>query len=149
MMSEAIPQFGEQRGDVTYVDRPGIYAVIQDERGRIAVVTAGEGYFLPGGGIAAGESEAQAMSREALEECGNDARILRPIGRADQRCTTRSGRFFNKRCTYVEAEFGPGPFSAPTEPEHVLLWLDPAAALEHLTLESDVWALQQVLRNRQ
>lgn len=148
-MPESIPQFGEPADGVTYIDRPGVYGVIQDERGRIAVVKAGEGYFLPGGGVSPGETPNQAMSREALEECGRDARIIRPIGQANQRCTTRSGRHFNKLCRYFEAQFTPDPRKPPTEPDHELIWMTPPEALDCLMLESDVWALRQVITDRE
>lgn len=144
-MPEAIPQFGDPVEGVTHVDRPGVYGVIRDAQGRVAVVKVGEEYFLPGGGITPGEDSSQAMSREALEECGRDARIIRPIGRANQRCTTRSGRHFNKLCMYFEAEFVSGSLKAPTEPDHELRWLTPDDALERLMLDSDIWALKRAM----
>lgn len=147
-MAESIPQFGLKKAGVEYIDRPGVYGVIRDNQGRIAVVKAGEGYFLPGGGMDAGESHQQAMDREAREECGLGARILRPIGRADQRCTTRSGRHYTKQCEYFEAEFIPGTECEPSEPDHQLLWMSPDEAIRSLMLEADVWALRKSMEKQ-
>src|SRR6185436_12908353 len=62
--------FGERVDGESYVVRPSAYALIEDDEGRFAVVAAPMGWFLPGGGIEAGETPEQAIAREALEECG-------------------------------------------------------------------------------
>lgn len=144
-MPDSVPEFGQKEPGATYIKRPGVYAVIRDSQGRIAVVKAGRAYFLPGGGIAEGESLEQAMDREAREECGRSATILRPLGHANQHCSTRSGKHFTKLCTYVEAAFVPGSDCKPSEPDYELFWMEPPDVLRSLLLDADRWAVGRCL----
>ena len=75
-----ILEFGTKQDGIDYIDRPGAYAVIENNEGQIAVIEAGNGYFLPGGGIDTGESDVDALKREILEEIGYQASMLIEIG---------------------------------------------------------------------
>ena len=63
-MAEVQHVFGTQIDGYTYHARRAVYAVIPDSDGRVAAVRYRGNLFLPGGGIAAGESPEQALGRE-------------------------------------------------------------------------------------
>ncbi len=64
-------EFGEKKDGVEYYVRPGSYGVlIEDNRAAVIKSELFDKYFLIGGGIKKGESEIEALRREALEEIG-------------------------------------------------------------------------------
>ncbi|MCD4706578.1 MAG: NUDIX domain-containing protein [Candidatus Sabulitectum sp.] len=81
-----IRQFGNRISGVSYIERPGAYAVIVNSTGEIAVIKAGIGYHLPGGGIRPRELPEEAVKREILEETGLVFRVEEIIGTANQYC---------------------------------------------------------------
>jgi 8-oxo-dGTP diphosphatase len=114
--------------------------LIWDAHGRVAVVKAPDGLFLPGGGIDEGESPEDALIREALEECGWTVRVGEWRGRAVQFALSGDGQvFYEKRCEFfdivIERE------SDPLEPGHETLWVTPDEARRLLKHESHAWAL--------
>jgi hypothetical protein len=54
-------EFGNKLDGIDYIVRPGAYAVIEGNDKRIALIETGNGYFLPGGGIDAGETEGEQL----------------------------------------------------------------------------------------
>lgn len=64
------------------VIRPGTSAVIFDESGAVLLEQRSDNGFwgLPGGAVDVGESVAQAVMREVLEETGLQVRITRLVG---------------------------------------------------------------------
>src|SRR6476469_7355271 len=78
------PVFGIRIAGCRYTVRPSAYALLRDDKGRIAVVRAARGWLLPGGGIEANEDPDRAVVREALEECGLVIEPLRMIGAATE-----------------------------------------------------------------
>ncbi|HVT90226.1 MAG TPA: NUDIX domain-containing protein [Tepidisphaeraceae bacterium] len=141
------PHFGQRVKGVVYKDRPGAYAVIRDEAGRIAVVLTGKAYFLPGGGCDNSESCEQTLAREGLEECGRSILVVRELGKAVQYVSTRSGKHYAKQCAYFEGKFDNAPVRKPSEPDNVLHFLSPAEAMSQLVLEADRWALSRLLES--
>ena len=135
------PRFGSPL-PLPLVVRPGAYGLVWDSQGRVAVVRAPDGIFLPGGGIDEGESPEEALIREALEECGWTVRVGEWRGRAIQFALSGDGQvFYEKRCEFfdmvIERE-GAEPLEAGHEP----LWLPPDDARRLLTHESHAWALE-------
>ena len=49
------PVFGRQVEGCPYIIRPSAYALVRREAGELAVARTAIGYFLPGGGLKAGE----------------------------------------------------------------------------------------------
>jgi 8-oxo-dGTP diphosphatase len=142
-VASAIPEFGERIAGRTYVDRPGAYALITDSHELVGVIQSRGAYFLPGGGIEAGETEEDALLRELREELGCTARILARIGEAVQYLVTEGEGCFTIRGTFFRAclleRIGKG------EPNCRLEWLSPSDAIAQLQRQSDAWAVQQIV----
>jgi 8-oxo-dGTP diphosphatase len=128
--------------DCPYVIRPSAYALVRNERNQVAVVRTSAGCFLPGGGIEDGESPEQAVEREAMEECGLVLKACRSMATAveivyspgEQAC-------FEKESTFVNAQMH--TLTSGTEPDHELVWLTFAEAIEWLSHGSHRWAVQR------
>ena len=135
----AILTFGVMDAAIAYTPRPAAYAVIADERGRIAVVKGARGYFLPGGGSLAGETPEQTVRREVREELGREVAILGQIGKAiqyfyaDEQDYRMQAHFFVAE--FVDEVIGGG--------EEDLHWLEAGSIGEVLYHESHAWAVNQ------
>jgi|ERR1700694_1121929 len=127
--------------------RPSAYALIEDDRGRVAVVRSADGIFLPGGGIEAGETLEEAIRREGLEECGY---VIQPgtwLVRAVQFSYSESEKvYFEKRSIFVEGTVL-GIDLSRLEANHELIWIKPERANQFLSHMSHCWTVEQ-WRNR-
>lgn len=144
---EQVLEFGTRAVGVEYIVRPGAYAVVFDSSGRVAVMRNSSGYYLPGGGIEAGESEERALEREVLEECGCAVAIDRRLGVAIQYLVAAYEGAFAKRGTFFLARFTE-QVCDPIEDDHELVWLTAAEARERLEHASQWWAVETALDAR-
>lgn len=126
--------FGDYRPDCQYQLRPSVYALLLDTAGCLAVVEAPGGYFLPGGGIEAGESAQDAVLREIGEETGQGAHLLWHLAEADQYIDD-----WLKRSSFYLAELDPEPDGRG---EYRVHWLSPERAVGQLTYESHRWMVE-------
>jgi len=133
--------FGVADRRARYTEREAAYAVILDADRRAAVFHGRQGMFLPGGGIEANESPAEALLRESLEECGRPLGIIREIGRAIQYCHGEEGAF-RAHHRFFEARFQ-GPVSQ--QAEYPLSWVHIDEAYRWFRYESHVWAVRTLL----
>jgi 8-oxo-dGTP pyrophosphatase MutT (NUDIX family) len=141
-----VPRFGEPVPGWPLLLRPGAYAVIADPAGSgsIAVADTGQGLYLPGGGREEAEDPLATLNREALEELAMRIAPLAPIGAAIQvvhsiprrKSVEKRGLFFHAACL---------GYTAGRTPEHALLWLPPAAAIDRLAHHSHRWAVERWL----
>ena len=106
------PSFGERVAGVNYRERPGSYAILIDEGGRVAVMCTPSGRHLPGGGADPGETPEQTLVREVREECGLTVSSAHWLGRATQNLYAPGEGYFAKRCTNAEAGAWEGSSSA-------------------------------------
>jgi len=144
-MPTEILEFGTPEPGADYRFRPGSYAVLRDDFGRVAIVVLPVGNFLPGGGQESGETSEETLHREVREECGFAIRVGPRIGVADELFFAPSSKtHFRKRGTFFTATPVPGPLT-PTDPGHALRWCAPAEALLRLTHESHRWAVERAL----
>lgn len=143
-------QFGQTQPGLTYVERCTAYGICARGEQSIAVARIGRAapyeYDLPGGGIEADEDEAAALMREFLEETGLTVWPTRVIGRAGQFWVNR-GDPRNSLATFYEVELSAAD-SAPTEPDHALVWMSPMEALSKMRHEAHAWAILHWLRLR-
>ena len=134
------PVFGTRLPGCAYVVRPSAYAVLRDEDGRIAVVRAARGWFLPGGGIELDEAAERAVEREAREECGLVIQPRRIIGNATEIVHSPAGTAGVDKVSVFFDAMVMGSVAA-AEPEHELVWLRPAEAVARLSQKSHRWAV--------
>jgi len=143
--SSRIPMFGEKLAGQTYLERPGVYAVIRDAQHRIATLRVGLAFFLPGGGIAPDETPQETLHREIMEECGRAIQIGPDLGKAMEYIYAKNERvYYQLRSTFFEAMFMDGQVG-PLENDHLLVWLSASKAIEHLQRQSQAWAVQQLV----
>lgn len=138
------PIFGAPHMGQAYNVQDCSYAVIRNENGEVAVARTPKGIVLLGGGVESGESERDALHREAYEESGYRIRILSRLGIASQYVNnTAKGRYRLKRGTFFECQLTEklGP---PVEDDHELVWLPYAEAHEKLIRPFHQWALEFV-----
>lgn len=127
-------------------ERPGAYAILVDERWRVAVVRIVDRSYLPGGGIEGDESAVEALHREVAEETGLGIEILREVGVAAQIVPTvhgpvnKVGRYFLCRASGVVGQ--------PVELDHELLWWSGTRAVQGLHHPAQGWMVEQVLASR-
>ena len=138
-----VPTFGRRIEDCPYIVRPSAYALIRRGANELAVVRNAEGVFLPGGGLEAGESAAQAIQREAIEECG----LILSIGTFKVTAieivySSNENICFEKQSEFLESDII--GFCSPTQDGHELVWLSIAQAIETLSPESHRWAVERL-----
>lgn len=132
---------GNYQPDWQTFTREAVRAVITDEKGRLAMVESlRDGYFkFPGGGIERGESHADALIRETLEETG--LRIIpesiRPFGMIHEKrgSTVHEGEIFEQFSYYYTAEVSESVSAQKldgyeAEAGYMLRWVDPREAYE-------------------
>ena len=138
-----VPVFGIAPKETSARVRPSAYALIENDRGQLAVVRTPEGTYLPGGGMDAGETPAEAVVRETMEECGLAVRIGSWQQRAVQFAWSAAEQtHFEKRCTFVDADVL-GPDTSRLQADHELVWTDAETACATLTHESHAWAVRR------
>lgn len=139
-----VPKFGRKIEGITYVDRPGVYALVEKYDHRIAVIETTNGFFLPGGGIDPGETEVDALKRELLEEIGFQISVVEEIGAAVEYIkAAKEAMYYQIRSKFykvkLELKIGDG-----IESDHRLRWLTYEEVLNLLTRRSQVWAVQSL-----
>lgn len=133
--------FGAPRPGVEYRDRPGAYGIAFDGQGCAAVVCCeGKGYFLLGGGIDPGESEAECIRREALEETGYTVAVGEKVCVGEEFTVTRQGEPFHPIGHVYLIQLGEKT-SEPVETDHYLTWLPVEEFQKRTFLRFQSWAM--------
>ena len=135
-MERPLPVFGTKLPGASYRLRPGAYAVVFDAQGRVALVHEEGDWYLPGGGIEAGETKVEALAREVQEECACGVRVGEPLAEALEFVENRAGERFEIHAHYVRAEFAGEP---------TVSWLAPDEARARTRRRNDAWAISAAL----
>lgn len=139
-------EFGTRQDGIDYIDWLGAYAVIENNEGQIAVIETGNGYFLPGGGIDAGESDIDALKREILEEIGYQASMFIEIGETVEYIKAYSDeKHYQIRSRFHEVQLG-SKTGEGVEKDHRLVWLWQEDAVKLLSRQGQAWAVKSVVR---
>jgi 8-oxo-dGTP diphosphatase len=141
-----VPIFGSRLEGFPYVIRPSAYVLVRNSSAEIALVRTAKGYFLPGGGIEAGETPAQAAAREAMEECGFVLSPCRYLTSAvDIVLSEDETVCFEKRSVFFEADLR--ETIQAQEPDHEVFWGKREQVMELLSHPSHRWAVGQLAGN--
>jgi len=131
-VESALAVFGTKLPGAAYRLRPGAYALVFDAQGRVALVYEEGEWYLPGGGIEAGETVEQALEREVREECACGVRIGAAFAQALEFVENRAGERFE-----VHAHFFRAHFIGATK----ATWLPIDEACARTRRRSDAWAI--------
>lgn len=136
-------EFGEKLEGVEYLQRPGSYAVIIKD-GQIGVLKA-KGYdtfFLIGGGIDAGESDEEALRREAREEVGFHVEVGEKTGASiEYFYSEREKKYVAKQCRFYRVRLMQ---ETEQKGKHELVWIT-AEELDRLHHKSYKWIIEKEL----
>jgi 8-oxo-dGTP diphosphatase len=139
-------EFGERIQGVSYIDRPGAYALIQNGANAIVLVKTQQGYLLPGGGVEPHEDFEIALQREIMEELGYQSTIEEKVCSAVQYLYSESERAYFKKIGHFFKVSLAERVSEPTEIDHELVWCSSDESLEKLAQEFQAWAVRQAFK---
>lgn len=139
-------EFGERIQGVSYIDRPGAYALIQHGANAIALVKTHQGYLLPGGGVEPNEDIKVALQREIMEELGYQSTIEEKVCSAVQYLYSDSDRGYFKKMGHFFKVSLAEKVSEPIETDHELVWCSPEESLQMLAQEFQAWAVRQAFK---
>jgi 8-oxo-dGTP diphosphatase len=145
-------QFGQKQPDLDYRARPTAFGlVLRDGKLACVRVDRGEGpYFdLPGGALDGDETEPQALAREFVEETGLTITPAERIAEASQYFVKTTGEAINNVAGFWTASVVKEDPAAKSEPDHMLVWIDPNEAAASLRHEAHAWAVLVWLRSQQ
>ena len=125
------PLYGTPVPGQDYWWRPGVYGLVTDRRGRLAVVDVLGELFLPGGGVEGSESDEATLKREFAEETGLVIVVGAKVWEANEYAWSTAEGHFVKQGRFYEA-VATGRSVDPVEDDHSLVWISPAEAQRSL-----------------
>jgi 8-oxo-dGTP diphosphatase len=142
----SIPRFGTKQDGIDYLERPGVYAVIESNDKQIAIIETRKGYFLPGGGIDTNETDSDALHREILEEMGYQVAIVAKLGETIEYLKAASDEnYYRIQSRFYRAHLG-SKIGEGIEEDHRLVWLSPREAVKLLVRQGQVWAVERMAK---
>mgnify|MGYP002511931909 FL=1 len=140
--------FGIKKSNTIYTERTGAYGIgfSYDDKIPVAMThlyNGEKGYFLLGGGIENNESHIDCIIRETLEEAGLSVMPKELVCKGDYYHFIEPTKTdFHGIGYFYYMEIG-DIVSAPTEPDHHLVWLTLDQIREKLFLPHQIWAVEQ------
>ena len=138
--------FGEKLENIKYIHRSGVYGVIVNNEGKVAVLKTITGYFLlPGGGIENNETHKECLERECLEEIGCRINVDKYLGKASMYHLSKQNKYIlgigyfymvNLQCNS----------KYEIEKDKELVWMDPYECMKCLPLENQAWAVSKAIK---
>ena len=135
-----------QKENKTYFDREGAY-IVPLRGDEIGVVETPKGFFFLGGGIDAGETDIECITRECMEEAGYQVVIEKKICSAETYSEHPTIGFFHPIQSYYLGELTL-KIKEPIEEDHLFKWIKYENLKGKMFLEMQNWALEQVWDNR-
>ncbi len=135
--------FGEPKPGVFYHTRKGAY-LIACKAQKIALIRTQGGYFLPGGGLEAGETHSACILRECVEETGCRVRVGELLCSAEAYVRHERIGYFHPVQYYYMGSFLE-QLCEPLESDHRLVWLACGEAADQMQVEQQGWAVRQAL----
>ena len=139
--------FGEKVDGITYVVREGVYGVVFNEVGKVAVIKNTFGYFLPGGGIEKGESLKDCLIREFKEETGYSIIAGKFIGKASKYYFSEAFNHYRHPVGYFYNVNLGRSVTELIEENHELLWVHPLECAK-LLYDHQYWAVEEALNSQ-
>lgn len=139
------PVFGEKLSGVEYGEKNGVYGILINNYGKVAIIKIATKYFLPGGGIEKGETHEECLKREFVEETGYEIEIVSYIGTASLYHTTKTGQY-KRGIGYFYIVNLKADIGNKIEEDHELLWIEPDECVKRLFLEHQAWAVLEALK---
>ena len=139
--------FGEIIPGVDYTPRQGAYGLLMNGKGQLALVKlpSPATYFLPGGGIEAGEDHVQCLIREFEEETGLVIKVNKFLGTSIQYLLTKSLNRYFKIIGHMYYCESMGEKGEKIEADHELVWVEPNEALDIMSMANQRWAVEKIL----
>lgn len=137
--------FGEKLEGIEYINRIGVYGIVFNNEGKIALIKTPGEFFLPGGGIENTESHRMCLHREFMEETGYKISIGKYIGKASLYHVTKTNKYMNGIGYFYYVKLNE-KISESIENDHELLWKEPKECVECLFLEHQAWAITKACK---
>lgn len=144
-------QFGREQPGVEYRHRHAVFGIVERD-GLIACVRVERGdasyHDLPGGAVDGEETEAEALTREFVEETGLEVSPTERFAEAAQFFRKSNGGPVNNVGGFWIAQVAAERPETKVEDDHALVWLTPADAVAGLRHDAHAWAVAAWLRRR-
>ena len=141
--------FGDKKDNLVYKDRQGVYALIPDQRGGLAIVGRidSDHHELPGGGLEGEETHEEGLKRELKEELGWAIEIGEYLGCSCQYVISARGNPWRMIGYFYHAE-KVGEIGGKVEDDHVEVWLSKDEATRRVFHDYQRWAIRSFVTGK-
>ncbi|HEX2945621.1 MAG TPA: NUDIX domain-containing protein [Clostridia bacterium] len=134
--------FGKAKEGINYYERVGVYGIVFNDIGQVAIMESPYGYFLPGGGLEQNETLEECLAREFKEELGCGISIKKFIGKATKYYYSEVSKQYRHPIGYFYLVSTDIQVINSIERDQVLLWMDSHECIKQMH-EHQVWAIEK------